>query len=119
MTAPPQTWSQRSVRRHLFIGLVIVALIAGGVGGWAATTEISGAVIASGSIVVDSNVKKVQHATGGIVGEILAKNGSQVAAGDIVVWLDATISTANRAVVRERLKNFKAFQEQRFCLRAR
>ena len=68
-------------------------------------------VIASGSIVVGSNVKKVQHATGGIVGEILAQNGSQVAAGDIVVRLDATISTANRAVVRERLKNFKAFQE--------
>ena len=108
MTAVPQSWSQRSIRRHLLIGLAIVALIAGGVGGWAATTEISGAVIASGSIVVDSNVKKVQHPTGGIVGEILAKNGSQVAAGDIVVRLDATILASNLAVVRKRLTEMMA-----------
>jgi HlyD family secretion protein len=108
MTVAPQTWAQKSIRRHLFIGLAIVALIAGGVGGWAATTEISGAIIASGSIVVDSNVKKVQHATGGVVGEILAQNGSQVATGDVVVRLDATISTANLAVVRKRLTEMTA-----------
>ena len=55
-----------------------------GVGGWAATTELSGAVIAPGSIVVDSNVKKVQHLTGGIVGELLVRDGERVQRGEVV-----------------------------------
>ena len=59
-----------SIRRHLVGGAIIAVLLTGGLGGWAATTELSGAVIASGSVVVDSNVKKVQHLTGGIVGEL-------------------------------------------------
>ncbi len=49
---------------------MIVLLLGGGVGGWAATTELASALIAEGSIVVDSNVKKVQHPTGGIVGKL-------------------------------------------------
>ena len=61
------TASRSSIRRHLFAGVAVVALLAGGVGGWASTTEFAGAVIASGSVVVDSNIKKVQHLTGGIV----------------------------------------------------
>src|SRR5438477_4679486 len=63
------TASRRSIRRHLFAGVAVVALLAGGVGGWASATEFAGAVIASGSVVVDSNIKKVQHLTGGIVGD--------------------------------------------------
>jgi HlyD family secretion protein len=46
-----------SIRRHLLAGVVIALLLTVGVGGWATTTELSGAVIAPGSIVVDSNVK--------------------------------------------------------------
>ena len=45
---------------------------------WAATTEVAGAITASGSVVVDSNVKKVQHLTGGIVGELLVRDGDRV-----------------------------------------
>src|SRR5262249_38675042 len=56
-----------SIRRHLVGGAIIALMLTGGLGGWAATTELSGAVIASGSVVVDSNVKKVQHLTGGSV----------------------------------------------------
>jgi multidrug efflux pump subunit AcrA (membrane-fusion protein) len=52
--------------------------------------HISGAVIAPGVLVVDSYVKKVQHPVG-IVGEIPARNGDRVKAGD-VVRLDATIT---------------------------
>src|SRR5262245_64302244 len=74
-----------SIRRHLVGGAVIALLLTAGLGGWAATTELAGAVIASGSLVVDSNVKKVQHLTGGIVGELLVREGSRVRAGDVVV----------------------------------
>src|SRR6516165_1523708 len=63
----------RSMRRHLVAAIVVVLVLVVGVGGWAATTAISGAVVASGSVVVDSNVKKVQHPTGGILGELMAR----------------------------------------------
>ena len=59
---------QQSIRLHLIIGLSVVVLLAGGLGGWASTQQISGALIAPGQIVVESNVKKVQHPTGGVVG---------------------------------------------------
>ena len=78
-------------------------LLAGGVGGWAATTELSGAVIAPGAIVVDSNVKKVQHLTGGIVGELLVRDGQRVNAGEVVLRLDETITRANLAIVTKGL----------------
>ncbi len=81
----------------------MVALLVGGVGGWAATSEISGAVIAAGQLVVDSNVKKVQHPSGGIVGELRARDGDRVKAGDIVVRLDDTITRANLSIVTQRV----------------
>ena len=88
-----------AIQRHLWAGLVILVVLCGGVGGWAATTEISGAVIAPGVLVVDSNVKKVQHPTGGVVGEINARDGDRVTTGDIVVRLDETVTRANLAIV--------------------
>ena len=107
MTTPNLSWSRRSIRRNLQFGLAVVLLVVGGVGGWAATTEISGAVMAPGSIVVDSNVKKIQHPTGGIVGEILARDGDQISAGDVVVRLDATVTKANLAIVTKRLAEMR------------
>ncbi|HUU24343.1 MAG TPA: HlyD family type I secretion periplasmic adaptor subunit, partial [Methyloceanibacter sp.] len=59
--------NRRSIRRHLFIGLLLGGLLVAGMAGWARTTEIAGAVIAPGVVVVDSVVKKVQHPTGGVV----------------------------------------------------
>src|SRR6516165_9799831 len=64
-----------SMRRHLVAAIVVVLVLVVGVGGWAATAVISGAVVASGSLVVDTNVKKVQHPTGGIVGELRVRDG--------------------------------------------
>ena len=97
-----------SIRRLTRAGLAIVLLLVGVVGGWAFATEISGAVLASGSVVVDSNVKKVQHPTGGIVGEINARDGDRVRASDIVVRLDETITRANLAIVTKSLNELNA-----------
>src|SRR4029077_13169743 len=77
--------------------------LAFGVGGWASTTQLSGALIASGSIVVDSNVKKVQHPTGGVVGELRVRDGDRVRVGDIVARLDQTVTRANLAIVTKGL----------------
>ena len=103
-----QSAARSSIRRHLSAGLAVLVLVAGGVGSWAATTDISGAVIASGVLVVDTNVKKVQHPTGGIVGEILARDGDAVKAGDVVVRLDDTITRSKLTIVINRLIELKA-----------
>jgi membrane fusion protein, type I secretion system len=92
-----------SIRGHLAVGVLLVASVIGGVGGWAAKTEISGAVIASGLVVVDSNVKTVQHRVGGTVSDILVRNGDRVTAGQPMVRLDATIAKASLAIVNKRL----------------
>ena len=95
--------AQQSIRLHLIIGLTIALVLAGGLGGWASTAEISGALIAPGSIVVESNVKKVQHPTGGVVGEVRARDGDLVKAGDILVRLDDTVTKASLAIVTKNL----------------
>jgi HlyD family secretion protein len=92
-----------SIRLHLIIGLTVVVLLAGGLGGWASTTQISGALIAPGSVVVESSVKKVQHPTGGVVGEVRAHDGDVVKTGDVVVRLDDTVTKANLAIVTKNL----------------
>jgi membrane fusion protein, type I secretion system len=100
--------TRRSMRRHLVAAIVVVSVLVVGVGGWAATAVISGAVVASGSVVVDSNVKKVQHPTGGIVGELRVRDGDRVHAGDIVVRLDETVTRANLAIVTKGLGEMMA-----------
>lgn len=97
-----------SIRRNIRIGLAIIIFLVGGVGGWASSTQISGAVIAPGTLVVDSNVKKVQHPTGGVVAEILTRDGDRVRAGDVVVRLDATITRASLAIVNKGLQELMA-----------
>jgi HlyD family secretion protein len=102
------TPAHRSIYKHMVGGIVVVVVLAGGVGGWAATTELSGALIAQGSIVVDSNVKKVQHPTGGVVGELRVHDGDHVKIGEIVVRLDDTVTRANLAIVTKGLDEFAA-----------
>ena len=100
--------ARRSMRRHIVAAIVVVSVLIVGVGGWGATTVISGAVVASGSLVVDSNVKKVQHLTGGIVGELRVRDGDRVRAGDIVLRLDETVTRANLAIITKGLNELMA-----------
>ncbi|RXG84537.1 HlyD family type I secretion periplasmic adaptor subunit [Bradyrhizobium zhanjiangense] len=104
-----------SIKFHLVLGLGIVLVLVVGFGGWASTVLISGALIAPGQIVVESNVKKVQHPTGGVVGEVRARDGDVVKAGDIVVRLDDTVTKANLAIVT---KNLDAAQARAARLQA-
>lgn len=104
------TQTQRSLRRSLLGGAAVAFLLAFGVGGWATTTQLAGAVIAPGSLVVDTNVKKVQHPTGGIVGELRVREGDRVKAGDVVIRLDDTQTRANLAIVVKTLDELAARQ---------
>lgn len=92
-----------SVRSYLVFGLGVVFFMVGGLGVWAASTNIAGAVIGSGLVVVETNVKKVQHPTGGIVGEIHVKNGDKVKAGDVLIRLDETLTRTNEQMISKQL----------------
>ncbi|MCA0303033.1 MAG: HlyD family type I secretion periplasmic adaptor subunit [Proteobacteria bacterium] len=101
---------RHSLQRNLLLGLGAVAFLFVLVFGWGTLTEISGAVIAPGKLVADSNVKKVQHPTGGVVGDLKVKDGDRVKKGDIVVRLDETQARANLAIVTKALDEMEARQ---------
>jgi HlyD family secretion protein len=100
----------QSIQRYLTIAFGIIAFLVFGIGGWAATIPLEGAVIAQGSIVVDSSVKKVQHLSGGIVKEIRVREGDRVKGGDILVRLDETQTKASNSVVTTNLDELIAQQ---------
>lgn len=86
----------------------MTALLIGSVATWANTVNISGAVIAAGSLVVDSNVRKVQHLTGGVVKEIHVRDGVRVKQNDILVRLDETVTRSNLLIVTKNLDQLLA-----------
>lgn len=89
------------IRANVLVGLAISAVLVGGIGVWAGTTSLAGAVIASGTVVVESNAKKVQHQTGGIIGAINVREGDRVAAGEVIVRLDETLTRANLQIIAQ------------------
>lgn len=110
MSREPVSAMPPSIRQHLLAGLAGVMILAGGVGGWAATTELAGAVVGSGTLVVDSYSKKVQHLTGGVVGELNVREGAKVKAGDVLIRLDETVTRANLQIVVKNLDELAARQ---------
>jgi len=100
--------AHESIRRYTIAGAAVVAFLTFGVAVWATTTEIAGALIAPGTIVVESNIKKVQHPSGGVVGELRVKDGDRVKAGDLLVRLDDTVTRANLAIVTKTLTELMA-----------
>jgi HlyD family secretion protein len=97
---------QRILRQSAIAGVTMIALFGGTIGLWAATSTLSGAVVAGGQFVVDTSVKKVQHSTGGIVGELKVKEGDRVSQGDLLVRLDETVTRANMQVVSKQLDEY-------------
>ncbi|AWN43778.1 HlyD family type I secretion periplasmic adaptor subunit [Methylobacterium durans] len=105
----PSASANSSIRKHLMIGLSACALLVA-TASLAAVSTISGAVIASGRIVVESDVKKVQHPTGGVVGELLVREGARVTAGQVLIRLDETQTRAELDMVRKALDELSARQ---------
>jgi HlyD family secretion protein len=103
MTTSIRRCYHSAIRRNLLAALMASIVLVFGLGGWAATTNFSGAVVAPGTLVVESDVKKVQHPTGGIVGRLLVREGDHVKAGDLIVQLDETTTRANLLIVTDSL----------------
>ena len=95
--------SSYPIRGLILGGMVALAVLVGGIGQWAATAEISGAVIASGSIKVEQNRQVVQHPDGGVVDEILVTEGQLVEEGTLLLRLEPSVLQAERQIVEGQL----------------
>lgn len=93
----------RSLRRLTSNGLLFIALFVAGFAVWSVAVVLVGAVAATGQFVVSGDVKKVQHMTGGVVGELLVREGDKVTAGQVVLKLDPTMTEANRQIISNQL----------------
>jgi HlyD family secretion protein len=98
----------RAFEHELRTGLRV--LIAAGLlaGGWIALMPLAGAVVVPGNLVVQSNVKTIQHPTGGVVAQIAVHNGMRVSIGDLLVRLDATQAQASLQMVSKQLDEVRA-----------
>lgn len=97
LTAEPPEWYDdvpRSVRYHVMFGAFLLIFAFGGFGVWAFRAPLAAAVISQGSFVATGSNKIVQHLEGGIIKEILVKEGDSVIAGQPIVLLDETSALA-------------------------
>lgn len=100
--------TRTSARAPLVFGYATIALLLGGIGAWSIGTEISGAVVASGTVRVESDRQVVQHPDGGVVGEIHARDGQPVNAGDPLIRLDDTFILSELAIIERQLLELHA-----------
>lgn len=89
-------------RKPAIIGLAMIGIALGGFATWAATAPLDSAVVTQGIVTVESRRKLVQHREGGIVGEVLVKEGDAVKAGDVLARLsDAGAQTQMAAIAAQ------------------
>lgn len=100
--------ARASLRQQLLLALGVCVFLLVGLGGIAAFAEISGAVIGSGKIIAQGRAKAVQHPDGGIIGEILVKEGDRVTAGQTLFRLDGTRARASLGVIDSQLAQLLA-----------
>ena len=87
MSVPRKIWRAWP---PLGVGFVTIAVMAATVTIWVLRTQIAGAVVAGGTVRVESYRQVIQHPEGGVVGEILARDGDTVSAGQVLVRLSVT-----------------------------
>ncbi len=88
--------------REAVAAVAIVGVFLAGLIGWAAVAPLESAAIAPGVVSIDGYRKTVQHLEGGIVGEILVREGDRVAAGQVLIRLDDTTPRASLELLHGR-----------------
>ncbi|SDJ86289.1 HlyD family secretion protein/membrane fusion protein, epimerase transport system [Bradyrhizobium sp. Rc2d] len=116
LAAAPDWTSERSrenapndsIRGVALTGWLIIVIFFGGIGTWAVTAPLNGAVVANAVIKVDGNRKSVQHLDGGIVKELHVREGERVLAGDVLIVLDDTQARAEYEVLTQQYAVLRA-----------
>jgi len=103
--SPSDGWSAGG---YIRFGIVCVALLAVGLGGWGATAKLKGAIISSGHLRVESQRQVVQHPDGGVVGDIFVREGDVVDAGEVLIHLDGTTLQSELSVMESQLYELMA-----------
>lgn len=101
-----------SAKRLLLAGFLTLAVLVAGIGTWSVKAQIAGAIVSSGLMEVASNRQVVQHPEGGVVSEINVEDGDMVAAGDVLLQLDATLLRSELAIVEGQLFEIMARQSR-------
>lgn len=97
-----------SIKGVALAGWLIIAIFFGGIGTWAVTAPLNGAVVGNAVVKVDGNRKSVQHLDGGIVKEMHIKEGDKVNAGDVLIVLDETQARAEYEVLSQQYMVLRA-----------
>jgi HlyD family type I secretion membrane fusion protein len=97
-----------SIKRVALTGWLIIAVFFGGIGAWAATAPLNGAVVGNAVVKVEGNRKSIQHLDGGIVKELRIKEGDTVGAGDVLIVLDETQARAEHDVLSQQYMVLRA-----------
>jgi protease secretion system membrane fusion protein len=92
------------------VGLLVLVLGLGGAVLWAALAPLDEGVPASGMVAIDTKRKAVQHQQGGIVSEVLVKEGSMVKAGDLLIRLNDSAVRANYAAINQQYMTLRAME---------
>ena len=98
---PKQTSDDPRVYAAIGYAIIVFAFLV--LGGWAAITPLGSAVVASGVVTTEGNKKTIQHLEGGILKEILIREGQHVEAGQVILRLDDTSPRANLEIFRNQL----------------
>jgi HlyD family secretion protein len=93
---------------RVYAGLALALLLIVGVGGWALMAQLSGAIVATGSVKVDRNLKALQHRDGGIISEIAVREGDFVRKGQVLLRLDDVQTRAELSIVTSQLTELTA-----------
>lgn len=90
-----------STRGAMWFGLLAIIVFLGGFGAWSFLAPLSAAAVAPGVIKVEGNRRTVQHLEGGIVQEILVKDGDKVKAGQVLLRMDDVAALSTVASLRD------------------
>lgn len=102
--------ARQSIARHMRLAILWTVLFGGTAAAWSIVAPLDEAVVAVGTVTVESSVKKVQHPTGGVIGEILVHEGAHVKSGDLLLRLDETTPRANLGVIINELTSLRLRQ---------
>jgi multidrug efflux pump subunit AcrA (membrane-fusion protein) len=100
------------IRSRIVVGSLATLLLVGGFGGWAATAELTGAVVGQGQVIVDKDLRAIQHLDGGIIRTIDVRKGDAVKEGQVLFTLDSTQMTAESEIMHGQMLDGRA----RWCM---